>query len=112
VTITITAGQEYFNGGETWVEITLAGVEAGTAADPIKLAIVTKASKAFASSRREPRGPADNKEELRFWLTVKGQDLSKNDIQMVDSLFYEATYLTLPARCTSCNYRSEAAAES
>jgi hypothetical protein len=112
VTIKITAGQEYFNGGETWVEITLTGVEAGIATDPIKLAIVTKECKAFASSRREPRGPADNKEELRFWLTVKGRDLSKNDIHLVDSVFYEAVYLTLPARCTSCNYRSESRAES
>lgn len=112
MTIKITAGQEYSNGSETWVEITLAGVEAGTATDPIKLAIVTRECKAFASSRREPRGPADNKEELRFWLTVKGEDLSRNDIQIVDSVFYEAVYLTLPARCTSCFLRSEKAVES
>jgi len=105
LTITVTAHPEYSTGAETWVEITLAGVEAGVAIDQTKRALIANRCKAFASGRREPRGSGNDKEELRFWLTIEGEDLSEDDVQAVDGLFYHAVYLTQPARCTCCNFR-------
>jgi hypothetical protein len=105
VTVNITAHPEYSTGAETWVEITINGVEAGVATDNAKRDIIAKSCKAFASGRREPRGSANDKEELRFWLTIEGRNLTEADVQIVDGLFYEAVYLTQPARCTACNLR-------